>query len=57
MMLLIETVFTVFMTIAAWNTFGPYWGVTEAILFLNWSWIPLPPLSSFSEHRFSVIFE
>ncbi|KAF8904318.1 hypothetical protein CPB85DRAFT_975128 [Mucidula mucida] len=43
----LETVFTVFMTIAAWNTFGPYWGVTEAILFLNWSWIPLPPLSSF----------
>ncbi|KAF9010317.1 hypothetical protein BDZ89DRAFT_1078223 [Hymenopellis radicata] len=43
----LETVFTVFMTIAAWNTFGSHWGVPEAILFLDWSWIPLPPLSSF----------
>ncbi|KAF9030685.1 hypothetical protein BDZ89DRAFT_659463 [Hymenopellis radicata] len=43
----LETVFTVFMTIAAWNTFGSHWGDTEAILVLDWSWTPLPPLSSF----------
>ncbi len=45
----LETVFTVFVTIAAWNMFGSHWGDTEAILILDWSWTPLPPLSSFSE--------
>ncbi|KAF8871949.1 hypothetical protein CPB85DRAFT_1350918 [Mucidula mucida] len=47
LVIILYTVFTVFVTIAAWNMFGSHWGDTEAILILDWSWTPLPPLSSF----------
>ncbi len=44
----LETLFTVFMTIAACKTFGSGWGDVNAILVFDWSWSPLPALSSFS---------
>ncbi|KAF8872220.1 hypothetical protein CPB85DRAFT_1399531 [Mucidula mucida] len=43
----LETLFTVFMTIAACKTFGSGWGDVNAILVFDWSWSPLPALSSF----------
>ncbi|KAF9043811.1 hypothetical protein BDZ89DRAFT_217037 [Hymenopellis radicata] len=43
----LETLFTVCMTIAAWKTFGSSWGDVNAILVFDWSWCPLPALSSF----------
>ncbi|KAF9017485.1 hypothetical protein BDZ89DRAFT_1045106 [Hymenopellis radicata] len=49
---ILETLFTVFMTIAAWNTFGSRWGDVNAILVFDRSWSPLPPLSSFSMECF-----
>ncbi|KAF8906678.1 hypothetical protein CPB85DRAFT_1313069 [Mucidula mucida] len=42
---LLETVFTIFMTIGAWNAYGPWWGDLDSILIIDWSWEPLSPLS------------
>ncbi|KAK0432724.1 hypothetical protein EV421DRAFT_1493487 [Armillaria borealis] len=42
---LLELVFTIFTTIAAWNQYGPGWGDVDSILFIDWSWEPLPPLN------------
>jgi hypothetical protein len=40
-----ETLFTVFMTIAAWAMFGSGWGDPQAILQFNWTWGLLPLIS------------
>ncbi|KAJ7437355.1 hypothetical protein B0H11DRAFT_1936004 [Mycena galericulata] len=45
-MFTLETVFTIFMTIAAWNAYGPGWGDLETLLFVDWSFEPLPALNS-----------
>ena len=45
-MFTLETVFTIFMTIAAWNTYGLGWGDLHAILFIDWSWDPLTEINA-----------
>jgi len=44
---LLETVFTIFTTIAAWNQFGKNWGDVQSLLLIDWSWEPLPALNGF----------
>ncbi|KAJ6490127.1 hypothetical protein C8R45DRAFT_1097081 [Mycena sanguinolenta] len=44
-MFFFETLFTVLMTIAAWNMFGNGWGDPNVILQFNWTWGILPLLS------------
>ncbi|KAF7326992.1 hypothetical protein MSAN_02493000 [Mycena sanguinolenta] len=44
-MFFFETLFTVFMTIAAWSMFGNGWGDPNSILQFNWTWGLLPLLS------------
>ncbi|KAJ7187797.1 hypothetical protein C8R46DRAFT_1205036 [Mycena filopes] len=44
-MFLLQTVFTLFITIAAWNQYGPGWGDTDTLGTIDWSWEPLPALS------------
>ncbi|KAJ7893300.1 hypothetical protein B0H14DRAFT_3427385 [Mycena olivaceomarginata] len=39
---LLETAFTIFTTIAAWDAYGPGWGDTGTLLKQDWSWEPLP---------------
>lgn len=48
-MFTLETVFTVFMTIAAWNAYGPGWGDPETLAIVDWSFEPLPALNSIRE--------
>ncbi|PBK88113.1 hypothetical protein ARMGADRAFT_1168281 [Armillaria gallica] len=43
---LLEFIFTIFSTIAAWNQYGPGWGDVDSILFLDWSWTALPQLNN-----------
>ncbi|PBK89866.1 hypothetical protein ARMGADRAFT_319255 [Armillaria gallica] len=42
---LLELIFTIFTTIAAWDQYGPGWGDVNSLMFVDWSWEPLPPLS------------
>jgi len=42
---LLETIFTVFMTIASWNQYGPGWGDPDSLIIIDWSWEPLPALN------------
>ncbi|KAK0201050.1 hypothetical protein DFS33DRAFT_1099023 [Desarmillaria ectypa] len=44
---LLETVFTIFTTIAAWHTFGTGWGDPDALTKIDVSWEPLPALNGF----------
>ncbi|KAJ6460012.1 hypothetical protein C8R45DRAFT_1030264 [Mycena sanguinolenta] len=44
-MFFFETLFTVLMTVAAWEMFGSGWGDPSVILQFNWSWGILPLLS------------
>ncbi|KAF7348028.1 hypothetical protein MSAN_01755200 [Mycena sanguinolenta] len=46
-MFFLETVFTLLITIAAWNDYGPGWGDIDTLSIFDWSWDPLPPLSGF----------
>jgi len=45
-MFTLETVFTIFCTIAAWNEFGVGWGDLNTLVVIDWSWEPLPALDS-----------
>ncbi|PBK71632.1 hypothetical protein ARMSODRAFT_954439 [Armillaria solidipes] len=44
---LLETVFTIFTTIAAWHTFGTGWGDPDALTTIDVAWEPLPALNGF----------
>ncbi|KAJ7045905.1 hypothetical protein C8F04DRAFT_453434 [Mycena alexandri] len=44
-MFLLESIFTLFCTIAAWNQYGPGWGDTDTLVIIDWSWEPLPALN------------
>ncbi|KAJ6611005.1 hypothetical protein B0H10DRAFT_379785 [Mycena sp. CBHHK59/15] len=44
-MFILESVFTIFMTIAAWNAYGPGWGDIETLAIMDWSWVVFPPLN------------
>ncbi|KAF7351719.1 putative Transmembrane protein [Mycena sanguinolenta] len=44
-MFFFETLFTVLMTIAAWDMFGDGWGDPNVIFQFNWTWGVLPLLS------------
>ncbi|KAJ7187781.1 hypothetical protein C8R46DRAFT_1169 [Mycena filopes] len=44
-MFILEFVFTLFTTIAAWNQYGPGWGDTDTLLQIDWAWGPLPALN------------
>ncbi|KAJ7045914.1 hypothetical protein C8F04DRAFT_1249281 [Mycena alexandri] len=44
-MFCLESVFTLFTTIAAWNQYGPGWGDTDTLLIIDWAWGPLPVLN------------
>ncbi|KAJ7045927.1 hypothetical protein C8F04DRAFT_1066727 [Mycena alexandri] len=44
-MFFLESVFTLFTTIAAWNQYGPGWGDTDTLLIIDWAWGPLPALN------------
>lgn len=46
-MFIIETIFTVMTTIAAWNNFGPGFGDINTLIVIDWSWDPLPELNGF----------
>lgn len=43
----LETIFTIFTTIAAWDQFGLNWGEIQSHLIIDWSWEPLPALNGF----------
>ncbi|KAJ7689672.1 hypothetical protein B0H17DRAFT_1066030 [Mycena rosella] len=45
-MFVMETIFSLFTTIAAWNSYGPGWGDIDTLLVLDWSWTPLPILNA-----------
>ncbi|KAJ8456465.1 hypothetical protein ONZ45_g18709 [Pleurotus djamor] len=38
----LETMFTLFTAIAAWNNFGANWGDVQTLYTIDWSWDPLP---------------
>ena len=42
----LESAFTLFTAIAAWNNFGANWGDVDTLLFIDWSWDPLPILNA-----------
>ncbi|KAK0236754.1 hypothetical protein EDD85DRAFT_834808 [Armillaria nabsnona] len=42
---LLELIFTIFSTIAAWDQYGPGWGDVNSILLIDWAWEPLPSLN------------
>ncbi|KIY62263.1 hypothetical protein CYLTODRAFT_427043 [Cylindrobasidium torrendii FP15055 ss-10] len=42
---ILETVFTIMTTIAAWNQYGDGWGDLDTLTHIDWSWEPLPPLN------------
>ncbi|KAJ7045925.1 hypothetical protein C8F04DRAFT_1066721 [Mycena alexandri] len=44
-MFILETVFTLFITIAAWNQYGLGWGDTDTLVIIDWAWEPLPALN------------
>ncbi|KAJ7045916.1 hypothetical protein C8F04DRAFT_1249283 [Mycena alexandri] len=44
-MFFLESIFTLFTTIAAWNQYGPGWGDTDTLLIIDWAWDPLPALN------------
>ncbi|KAK0463048.1 uncharacterized protein EV420DRAFT_1732172 [Desarmillaria tabescens] len=44
---LLETVFTICTTIAAWHTFGTGWGDPDTLTTIDVSWAPLPALNGF----------
>ncbi|KAG7447215.1 uncharacterized protein BT62DRAFT_1004793 [Guyanagaster necrorhizus] len=46
-LLLLETVFTIFTTIAAWHNFGTGWGDPDTLTTIDVSWEPLPALNGF----------
>ncbi|KAK7018274.1 hypothetical protein R3P38DRAFT_3320077 [Favolaschia claudopus] len=41
----LETIYTIFVTIGAWNAYGPGWGDPDTLEVIDWSWIPLPTLN------------
>ncbi|KAJ7040559.1 hypothetical protein C8F04DRAFT_1082706 [Mycena alexandri] len=41
----LETVFTFFTTISAYRQYGIGWGDIDTILFVDWTWDPLPALN------------
>jgi hypothetical protein len=45
----LETAFTIFTTIAAWDAYGPGWGDTGTLLKQDWSWEPLPAFNGVCE--------
>ncbi|KAK0213570.1 hypothetical protein IW262DRAFT_316584 [Armillaria fumosa] len=42
---LLEVVFTIFTTIAAWNQYAKGWGDVNTLSYIDWSWEPLPALN------------
>ncbi|KAJ7187273.1 hypothetical protein C8R46DRAFT_1207232 [Mycena filopes] len=44
-MFAVETLFTLFTTIAAWNQYGPGWGDPRTLSVIDWAWDPLPALN------------
>ncbi|PBK85824.1 hypothetical protein ARMGADRAFT_1017632 [Armillaria gallica] len=44
-MFLLELIFTIFTTIAAWDQYGPGWGDVDSLMFIDWSWEPLAQLN------------
>ncbi|KAK0478819.1 hypothetical protein IW261DRAFT_1564887 [Armillaria novae-zelandiae] len=47
LLFLLETVFTIFTTIAAWHTYGTGWGDPDALTIIDVAWEPLPALNGF----------
>ncbi|KAJ7073333.1 hypothetical protein B0H15DRAFT_963841 [Mycena belliarum] len=45
-MFILETIFTIFTTIAAWNDYGRGWGDLQTLVVIDWSWSPLPGLNA-----------
>ncbi|KAJ6492295.1 hypothetical protein C8R45DRAFT_1096312 [Mycena sanguinolenta] len=41
-----ETIFTIFITIAAWNGYGTGWGDIDTLTVFDWSWAVFTPLNS-----------
>ncbi|KAG7447213.1 uncharacterized protein BT62DRAFT_1004792 [Guyanagaster necrorhizus] len=42
---LLEVIFTIFSTIAAWNLYADGWGDVDMLSYIDWSWEPLPALN------------
>ncbi|KAJ6537947.1 hypothetical protein B0H19DRAFT_1270325 [Mycena capillaripes] len=40
-MFILETGFTILITIAAWNAFGPGWGDPDTLGGIDWTWLPM----------------
>ncbi|KAJ7254143.1 hypothetical protein C8J57DRAFT_1722164 [Mycena rebaudengoi] len=45
-MFVLETGFSILITIAAWNAFGPGWGDTDTLGELDWTWLLMLPLNA-----------
>ncbi|KAJ6611544.1 hypothetical protein B0H10DRAFT_2055914 [Mycena sp. CBHHK59/15] len=41
----LETIFTVFVNIAAWKDFGIGWGDVDSFTYIDWAWLPLPEIN------------
>lgn len=52
---MVETTFTVFMNIGAWNAYGPGWGDLTTLEYIDWSWKPLAELNSLREYVFAIL--
>ncbi|KAJ7439015.1 hypothetical protein B0H11DRAFT_2103067 [Mycena galericulata] len=45
-MFVLETGFSILITIAAWNAFGPGWGDPDTLGELDWTWLPMLALNA-----------
>ncbi|KAF7343100.1 hypothetical protein MVEN_01740400 [Mycena venus] len=45
-MFVLETGFSILITIAAWNAFGPGWGDPDTLGELDWTWLVMLPLNA-----------
>ncbi|KAJ8456466.1 hypothetical protein ONZ45_g8709 [Pleurotus djamor] len=52
----LESAFTLFTAIAAWNNFGANWGDVDTLLFIDWSWDPLPILNALVASIVQIFF-
>ncbi|KAJ7306937.1 hypothetical protein DFH08DRAFT_1053911 [Mycena albidolilacea] len=45
-MFVLETGFSILITIVAWNAFGPGWGDPDTLGELDWTWLAMLPLNA-----------
>jgi hypothetical protein len=45
-MFVLETGFSILITIGAWNAFGPGWGDLDTLGELDWTWLVMLPVNA-----------